>query len=145
MPAAARVDPRDFFTPEEWAPLTARSSWKGLALVAHAWGVIALAAAAATVWPVLIPLAVMIIGPRQLGLAILMHEAAHGGLHPNGKLNDVLGHWFCAVPIGASLDAYRPYHLRTTASPSSRRTPTSSSRRRSRSPAPRCGARSCAT
>lgn len=111
MPAAARVDPRDFFTPEEWAPLTARSSWKGVALVAHAWGVIALAAAAAVIWPVLIPLAVMIIGARQLGLAILMHEAAHGGLHPNGRLNDLLGHWFCAVPIGASLAAYRPYHL----------------------------------
>jgi fatty acid desaturase len=29
----------------------------------------------------------------------------------NLKLNDVLGHWFCAVPIGASLTAYRPYHL----------------------------------
>ena len=111
MSAAARVDPRDFFTPEQWEPLTARSSWKGVALVAHAWGVIVLAAAAAVVWPVLIPVAVMIVGARQLGLAILMHEAAHGGLHPNARLNDALGHWLCAVPIGASLTAYRPYHL----------------------------------
>jgi fatty acid desaturase len=112
MPAATRVDPRDFFTPEEWGPLTARSGWKGVALVAHAWGVVALAAAAAVVWPVLIPLAVMIIGARQLGLAILMHEGAHGGLHPNAWINDVVGHWLCAVPIGASLTAYRPYHLK---------------------------------
>jgi fatty acid desaturase len=112
MSAAARVDPRDFFTPEQWGPLTARSVWKGVALVAHAWGVIALAAAAAVVWPVLIPAAVMIVGARQLGLAILMHEAAHGGLHPNARVNDSLGHWLCAVPIGASLSAYRPYHLK---------------------------------
>src|SRR5690606_32763778 len=35
----------------------------------------------------------------------------HGGLSRNGRLNDVLGHWLCAVPIGASLEAYRPYHL----------------------------------
>lgn len=111
MPAAARVDPRDFFTPEEWAPLTARSNWKGLALVAHAWGVILLAAAAGILAPWLIPLSVMVIGTRQLGLAILMHEAAHGGLHPNRKLNDFLGHWLCAVPLGASLNTYRPYHL----------------------------------
>lgn len=111
MPAAARIDPRDFFAPEDWARLTARSGWKGVALVAHAWGVITLAAAAAVVWPVLIPVAVMIVGARQLGLAILMHEAAHGGLHPNAKVNDGLGHWLCAVPIGASLTAYRPYHL----------------------------------
>jgi fatty acid desaturase len=112
MPAAARVEPKDFFTPEEWAPLTARSSWKGLALVGHAWGVIVLAAAAAVVWPVLIPLSVMIIGARQLGLAILMHEAAHGGLHPNTRVNDLLGQWLCAVPIGADLTSYRPYHLK---------------------------------
>lgn len=67
--------------------------------------------AAGAVWPVLIPISVMIIGTRQLGLAILMHEAAHGGLSTNVRLNDALGHWLCAVPIGASLTAYRPYHL----------------------------------
>lgn len=112
MSAAARIDPKDVFTPEEWAPLTARSSWKGVALVVHAWAVIALAAAAAVLWPVLIPISVMIIGARQLGLAILMHEAAHGGIHPNARVNEVLGQWFCAVPIGANLTSYRPYHLK---------------------------------
>lgn len=111
MPAAARVDPKDFFTREEWARLSSRSSWRGLAMVAHCWGVIVLAAVAATAYPILIPLAVMVVGARQLGLAILMHEAAHGALHPNRRLNDFLGHWVCAVPIGASLDRYRPYHL----------------------------------
>jgi fatty acid desaturase len=111
MAAAARVKPKDFFTDTEWAALAARSSWRGVWLVAHCWGVILLAGAAGVLWPPLIPLAVMIIGARQLGLAILMHEAAHGGLHPNLKLNDALGHWLCAVPVGASLPAYRPYHL----------------------------------
>lgn len=108
---APRVSPSDLFTPEQWAPFQARSAWKGPVLVAHAWGVIALAVVAGTLWPVLIPVCVMIIGTRQLGLAILMHEAAHGALAKNLKLNDRLGHWLCAVPIGASLTAYRPYHL----------------------------------
>ena len=80
-------------------------------LVAHAWAVIAAAVAVGVLWPILIPLCVMVIGTRQLGLAILMHEAAHGALHPNLKVNDALGHWLCAVPVGASLAAYRPYHL----------------------------------
>ena len=111
MPAAARVKPRDFFTDAEWAAVSARSSWRGLWLVAHCWGVILLAGAAGVLWPITIPFAVMIIGARQLGLAILMHEAAHGALHANRKLNDFLGHWLCAVPVGASLPAYRPYHL----------------------------------
>jgi len=111
MPAAPRVKAGDYFTPEELAPLTARSAWKGVALVAHCWGVILAAAAIGAVWPITIPLMVMIIGTRQLGLAILMHEAAHGTLHPNQRLNDFLGHWLCAVPVGASLADYRPYHL----------------------------------
>jgi fatty acid desaturase len=112
MSAAARVDPKTFFTPDEWTPLAERSSWKGLALVAHAWGVIVLAVAAGVIWPILIPLCIMIVGARQLGLAILMHEAAHGGLSPNGKINDFVGQWLCAVPIGANLNSYRPYHLK---------------------------------
>ncbi|KQW82932.1 fatty acid desaturase family protein [Brevundimonas sp. Root1279] len=111
MPAAPRARPADLFTPEEWAPFQSRTAWIGPLLVAHCWAVILLAVAAGVVWPFLIPLCVAIIGTRQLGLAILMHEAAHGGLSPNGKLNDFLGHWLCAVPVGASLGLYRPYHL----------------------------------
>ena len=111
MPAAPRIRPSDLFTPDDWAPFQARSPWIGPLLVMHCWGVIALAVVAGVVWPVLIPLSVAVIGTRQLGLAILMHEAAHGGLSPNRRLNDFLGHWLCAVPVGASLTAYRPYHL----------------------------------
>lgn len=111
MPAAPRIAPSVLFSPQEWAPFQTRAAWIGPLLVAHCWGVIALATAAGVVIPWLIPLCVMIIGTRQLGLAILMHEAAHGGLSRNGRLNDFLGHWLCATPIGASLAAYRPYHL----------------------------------
>jgi fatty acid desaturase len=113
MPAVARIDPKTVFTPAEWAQLTARSHWKGIALVAGAWGLIALAAAIVVIWPnpLTYLLAVMVIGARQLGLAILMHEAAHGTLHPNATLNDWVGEWLCAAPVGASLKSYRPYHL----------------------------------
>lgn len=111
MPTAPRIKPGDLFTPREWAPFQSRRGWIGPLLVAHCWSVIGLAVFAGSLWPVLIPVCVMIIGTRQLGLAILMHEAAHGGLSTNTKLNDFLGHWLCAVPVGASLAAYRPYHL----------------------------------
>ena len=69
----ARAHPRDHFTPEEWARLRGVSSWKGLALVAHAWGVIGLALWASFAFPnpIVWLLAVMVIGTRQLGLAIL--------------------------------------------------------------------------
>ena len=111
MAAARRIDPKSFFTAEEWSSLARRSSWRGPALILHCWAVIGLAAAAAVVWPILIPVAVMVIGARQLGLAILMHDAAHGALHRDLSINDRLGAWFCAAPVGADLRRYRPYHL----------------------------------
>lgn len=107
MSVAARVDPKAFFTPEEWTPLTRRSSWLGLALLAHCWAVIFAAAAIGVVWPITIPLMVMIIGARQLGLGILMHDAAHGALHPNMKINDWAGEWLTT----GGLVRYRNYHL----------------------------------
>jgi fatty acid desaturase len=44
-------------------------------------------------------------------LAILMHEAAHGGLYANRAINEWVGQWLCAVPVGADLASYRSYHL----------------------------------
>ena len=107
MSVATRVGPRDFFTPDEWAPLSARSSWKGLALLAHCWLVIGATTAVGLAWPITIPLAVMIIGARQLGLGILQHDAAHGCLHPNSKINDWTAEWLCV----SGVQAYRDYHL----------------------------------
>lgn len=114
MPAVARIDPKDVFTPEEWAQLSPRSSWRGLALVAGAWGLIFAAGALFVLWPnpATYVLAVMLIGARQLGLAILMHDAAHGALHGNQKINDWVGEWLCAAPVGARLESYRAYHLK---------------------------------
>jgi len=113
MPAVARIDPKTIFTPAEWRLLTSRSSWRGLWLVAHAWGTMAAAIALVALWPnpLTFLVAVMIVGTRQLGLAILMHEAAHGGLHGHPAINQWIGQWLCAVPVGADLASYRAYHL----------------------------------
>jgi len=113
MPAVTRVDPKSVFSPDEWKLLTQRSSWRGCLLVAHAWGTIAAAVALVTLWPNPLTwlIAVTVVGARQLGLAILMHEAAHGGLHSNQTINEWIGQWLCAVPVGADLASYRSYHL----------------------------------
>ena len=114
MPIVERVDPKAIFSTEEWTRLTSRNSWRGMWLVAHCWGAIIAAVALVTIWPNPFTwlIAVMIVGTRQLGLAILMHEAAHGGLHTSQKINEFVGQWLCAVPVGASLAGYRAYHLK---------------------------------
>jgi fatty acid desaturase len=113
MPAVTRVDPKTIFTPEEWARVSRQSVWRGPALVAFAWAVIIGAGALFIAFPnpLTYVLAAMLIGARQLGLAILEHEAAHGTLHPNPKLNDWMAEWLCGGPVGGSLKRYRPYHL----------------------------------
>jgi len=113
MPSVVRIDPKTVFTPEEWARLSRQSSWRGPALIVYAWAIIIGAGALFIAFPnpLTYILAVMLIGARQLGLAILEHDAAHGALHPNAKLNDWLAEWLCGGPVGGSLKRYRPYHL----------------------------------
>jgi fatty acid desaturase len=61
--------------------------------------------------PLAVGLALFVIGARQLGLAILMHEASHRSLFASRGVNDFVGSWLCAYPIWSDLHAYRPYHL----------------------------------
>lgn len=107
MAVAPRAKPEEFFSTAEWSALTTRSRWRGLWLVAHCWGVVGAAMVVGTIWPIAIPLVVMVVGTRQLGLFVLMHDAAHAALHPNRKVNDWVANWLCL----GGLRAYRPYHL----------------------------------
>ena len=70
-----------------------------------------LAAVAAWPHPVMVALALVIVGGRQLGLGILMHECAHRSLFATRALNDRVGQWLCARPMLLDLPGYRTYHL----------------------------------
>src|SRR5882762_4732555 len=108
-----RIRARDLMTEQELIEVRTRSTWKSVALIAHAWTLILGSIAMVAVWPnpFTFVLAVAIIGSRQLGLAILMHDGAHGSLANGAKLNIALSQWFCAYPIFAETRAYRRYHL----------------------------------
>jgi fatty acid desaturase len=110
---ALRMRARDFLTDEQLADVRRRVTWKGVALIAHARALIIAAIALVAWWPnpITYVLAVAIIGSRQLGLAILMHDGAHGCLSPDEKTNLTLSQWFCAYPLFAETRSYRRYHL----------------------------------
>jgi len=97
----------------EDAELRQRSNLMGAWLVLHAWALIAGAMVLCALYPnpLTLLLGVIVVGNRQLGLAILMHDAAHRLLFAHPGINDRVGHWLCGAPVGASLAAYRPYHL----------------------------------
>ena len=77
---ALRIPARDLLTPSELAALRERVEWKGIALIAHAWTVILGSIALVAIFPnpLTYIVAVVLIGSRQLGLIILMHDGAHG-------------------------------------------------------------------
>lgn len=105
---------KEILSTEQLKRVRARSDFMGGWLIIHAWLVI-LAATFLVAWlpnPATILLAAMLIGSRQLGLVILMHEGAHGGLNRNAVINHALAQWFCAWPMLANVDVYRPYHLK---------------------------------
>jgi fatty acid desaturase len=111
--AATRLRARDLMSEDELVAVRTRITWKSVGLIAHAWALILGAVAMVALWPnpFTFALAVALIGSRQLGLAILMHDGAHGALAKGARLNIALSQWFCAYPIFAETEAYRRYHL----------------------------------
>lgn len=110
----ARFDPTVDFTPAEMAAVRARSNVTGFLCALHAWLAIAACMALYAYWPnpLTFIFAVIVIGGRQLGLAILMHDAAHGVLTNSHGLNEFLGKWIVGYPVGADVISYRHYHLK---------------------------------
>ena len=101
------------FTREEIQELLRVSSARGWLSIAINWGLVAASFALVAAWPnpLTVVVALFVIGARQLGCAILMHEASHRTLLADRRWNDWVGNWLCAYPIWTDLHAYRPYHL----------------------------------
>jgi len=113
MPVVKAARPNEIFGKENWSKLKSVSNVYGIWLVVHCWLVI-VASMAIAIWlnhPIAYLIAIIIVGGRQLGLAILMHDAAHGLLHNNRKINNFLGQWLTGAPTGSDVYAYRTYHL----------------------------------
>jgi fatty acid desaturase len=104
---------KNLFSKEELREILSLDDRRSLATLAVNWG-ITFAAFALVGWranPLSILLALFLIGGRQLGCAIVMHEAAHRTFLSNRVWNDRIGNWLGAYPIWADVLPYRPYHL----------------------------------
>ncbi len=92
----------------------ASDNWHGIAFILKDYAVIA-----AVIWLTLVsdwwlyPLALLMIGAHQRALATLFHDAAHGVLAREQRLNFVLGTVFTAWPIFQTFEAYRISHVKS--------------------------------
>jgi fatty acid desaturase len=111
--SAPRRKLSDIFSKEEIARLTARSDWMGWRALLFTWGMIGLTFAALARWPHPLTwlVALVVLGGRQLSLAIMIHDAAHGTLFKTRWLNDVLADYACGSAVGIDIRRYRQHHL----------------------------------
>jgi fatty acid desaturase len=110
---AERFDWRSVISRDEFADLTRIRDGRSYAALAFNWAVVFASFALVAIWPnpLTIVLALFLIGARQLGFAVVMHEASHRSFLSNRRLNDWVGNWLAAYPIWADHEPYRPYHL----------------------------------
>jgi fatty acid desaturase len=98
---------------EQIRPFLAKSDLAGWRMLAFSWGLIA-ACFGLVMWrsnPLTVAIALIVLGGRQLGLGILMHETAHRSLFRTAALNEWIGQWLCAAPMFVELGIYRRYHF----------------------------------
>ena len=81
-----------YLSPDQVKMVSERSDLKGAWQVLHAWGTIFGSMALFAIWPDTITfiVAVLLIGGRQLGLAVLRHDGSHGVLFKTRKYNDTI-------------------------------------------------------
>jgi len=108
------IKPDEILDSSQIKYLRTKSSLMGTLLVAHAWLVIFSLLFIYTLFPSFILYLVVItfIAGRQLGLAILMHEGAHGLIANNVRFNNYISQLFCAFPMAVDTYDYRHYHLK---------------------------------
>ncbi len=103
----------DYLSREEVAYFTAKSNPRAWAMFLGNWALIAVifAVAAAYPNPLVLFAAIILLAGRQMGLAVLMHDCGHGTFFESKRLNEVIGQWFCALPIMNDQPSYARGHL----------------------------------
>lgn len=102
----------DYLSPAEFKAITQTSDLSAGIILLINWLMIAICFVLVYYFPnvVVILIALFVLGSRQLGLGILMHECGHGILFRTASLNLHLGQWLCAYPIFAELHSYASGH-----------------------------------
>jgi len=79
-----------YLSPQERKELNLKNDWKAAYVVLHTWGTIAITLGVVYFYPhpLVILVALFVLGGRQLACSIIMHDAGHFALFNNKKLND---------------------------------------------------------
>ena len=104
----------DAIPPEELRRWCEADDRQAARLVAANWAMIAAIFTGVALWtnPLSIVLGIVLLGGRQLGLAVLMHDCGHRTLFANRKANAWVGQWLCAYPVMTDMERYASGHIK---------------------------------
>ncbi len=110
----AAVKLSDVLTEEEIRPFTQRSDARAWWMVFCNFALMAFAFALPALWlnPLTVIVALLLLGGRQLGLAVIYHDCSHSVFFRTRWLNELVGHWIAGGLLNTSMYAYRSYHLK---------------------------------
>jgi len=102
-----------YLSPQERKELNVKNDWKAAYVVLET--LISIAITFAVVYfyphPLVILVALFVMGGRQLACSIIMHDAGHFALFNNKKVNDFAGKWFGSYLVLNDLLKYRACHI----------------------------------
>lgn len=98
----------------DYKPFLLKSNALGFKTIFINYGLIAVAFALPILWFNLLTVfaSLILLGNRQLGLGVVMHDCVHGAVFKTTKLNSWIGSTLCAAPVLAQFEGYRNYHLK---------------------------------
>ena len=105
---------KELLTPEEFRQVTQRSNWRGASIVAFDWLVIILTFVVLANYPnpVTLLVGLFVLGARQLGLGIVVHETGHQSLFASSRLNDFASKWLSGYWVFSDRKSYMKTHLK---------------------------------
>ncbi|MEZ4816115.1 MAG: fatty acid desaturase family protein [Bdellovibrionota bacterium] len=103
---------RNFIDKNKLKKLTKQNNLKSYLAFLLDWSIIFLSVAIVYNNIFLTPIALILIGSRQRALSNLVHDASHGNLFSNRKLNNFVPNILAAYPMLDSVETYRKSHLK---------------------------------
>jgi len=113
MSLEATMNMQQALTPQELDRIAKRNDWHATWLFVCNYGITAGIFTGMALWPnpLTIVLGVLLLGGRQLGFFVLVHECGHGTLFSSKKLNELAGDWLGAAPTFDDMKHYSRGHL----------------------------------
>jgi len=108
------VNLKDWLSETELSAIRSRTNYHGFLMIGFDWMIIAAVFVLVGSYPnpLTIIAGVFVLGARQLGFGVLVHECGHHILFKNPALNRFCGNWLAGYAIFSNMQAYARGHLK---------------------------------